>query len=120
MRRALLVLGFVVLPALPASAQSAARCRMLCPHEFNVEPTISIDNVFARPRIADAQGTIARERREAELEVIFSFGLPTRVAWLEFTAEASVVPFDREATPELEFEANFTWLPSDRTRAMQR
>jgi hypothetical protein len=58
---------------------------------------------------------MSRERRKQEFEVIFSVGLPTRASWLEFTAEAIVVPFDRDSTPELEFETNLLWLPPERT-----
>ncbi|MCA1562687.1 MAG: hypothetical protein LC753_08940 [Acidobacteria bacterium] len=43
-------------------------------------------------------------------------GLATRVRWLEFTVEGIFLPFDREATPELEFETNLVWLPAERTR----
>jgi hypothetical protein len=42
--------------------------------------------------------------------------LPTRAPWLEFTVEAIFLPFDRESTPELEFETNFIWLRPERTR----
>ena len=56
-----------------------------------------------------------RDRREREFEVILSVGLPTRVPWLEFTVEAIFLPFERDSTPELEFETNFTWLPANRT-----
>jgi hypothetical protein len=115
-RRASLLVVFAWLSALPASAQSAAPCRVLCTPEFKIEPTITITNVFSRPRTAVDGETATRERRETEFEVIFSFGLPTRVSWLEFTAEAIVLPFDGDATPELELEANVIWLPSERTR----
>jgi hypothetical protein len=47
--------------------------------------------------------------------VILSLGLPTRVSWLDFTVEAIFLPFDADSTPELEFEANFVWLPAQRT-----
>jgi hypothetical protein len=114
--RGLLIMAFAVLPALPVAAQAQPPCRVLCAPEFKIEPTITITNVFSRPRTAADNETPARETRETEIEVIFSFGLPTRVPWLEFTAEAIVLPFERDATPELEFEANVTWLPSERTR----
>ena len=42
--------------------------------------------------------------------------MPTRASWLEFTAEAIFLPFDRESTPELEFEINLIWLRPERTR----
>jgi hypothetical protein len=60
--------------------------------------------------------TVTRERRDTEFEVILSLGLPTRVSWLEFTVEAIFLPFDRDSTPELEFETNVVWLPAERTK----
>ena len=42
--------------------------------------------------------------------------MATRASWLEFTAEAIFLPFDRESTPELEFEINLIWLRPERTR----
>ena len=108
---------FVVslLSASEAAAQSASACRMLCAPEFKVEPTITFTNLFSAPRIVDEQGTTTREPRGTEFEVILSLGLPTRASWLEFTVEAIFLPFDRESTPELEFETNFIWLPAERT-----
>ena len=81
-----------------------------------MEPTVTFSNVFGSPRIVDEQGTITREPRETAFEVILSLGLPTRVSWLEFTVEAIFLPFDRESTPELEFETSVMWLPVGRTR----
>lgn len=105
----------LVLSVAQASAQEQARCRVLCAPEFHVEPTITFTNVFGSPRITDADGGATREPRETEFEVILSLGLPTRLRWLEFTVEAIFLPFDRDSTPELEFETNFVWLPSERT-----
>lgn len=97
-------------------AQDKAACRLLCGPEFHVEPTVTFGNLFARPRMVSEDGTTTRERRETDFEVILSLGLPTRISWLEFTVEAIFLPFDRESTPELEFETNITWLPGERTR----
>ncbi|OGA50182.1 MAG: hypothetical protein A3G25_04255 [Betaproteobacteria bacterium RIFCSPLOWO2_12_FULL_63_13] len=83
---------------------------------MKVEPTVTFTNLFGSPRIDGEQGTTTRERRETEFEVIVSLGLPTRAPWLEFTVEAIFLPFDRESTPELEFETNCIWLPAERTR----
>jgi hypothetical protein len=115
-RVASLVLGFGLLGASQLAAQAPPTCHVVCAPEFKVEPTVTFTNVFGSPRIVDEQGTTTREPRESELEVIFSLGLPTRVPWLEFTVEAIVLPFERESTPELEFETNFIWLPEERTR----
>jgi hypothetical protein len=106
----------LVLAATAAWAQEPALCRVLCSPEFKVEPTITFTNVFGSPRIMSDDGTVTRESRETEFELILSLGLPTRVSWLEFTVEAIFLPFDRDSTPELEFETNFIWLPSSRTR----
>jgi hypothetical protein len=106
----------LVLSVSPAWAQEGTKCRVLCTPEFNVEPTITFSNLFDSPRIASDDGTVTRELREREFEMIFSLGLPTRVPWLEFTVEAIVMPFDRDSTPELEFESNFVWLPGGRTQ----
>jgi hypothetical protein len=106
----------VVLAATPVWAQAHEPCRVLCPPEFKVEPTITFTNLFGSPRIMSDDGTVTRESRETEFELILSLGLPTRVSWLEFTVEAIFLPFDRDSTPELEFETNFMWLTSARTR----
>ena len=106
----------VLLAATPAWAQQPAPCRVLCSPEFKIEPTITFTNLFGSPRIISDDGTVTRESRDTQFELILSLGLPTRLSWLEFTFEAIFLPFDRDSTPELEFETNFIWLPSERTR----
>jgi hypothetical protein len=110
-----LVFAFTLSAAARLLAQTSPACRFLCAPEVKVEPTVTFTNLFGSPRHVAEDGTISRERREQEFEVIFSVGLPTRLSWLEFTAEAIVLPFDRESTPELEFETNLLWLPPERT-----
>jgi hypothetical protein len=111
-----LALGVLLLGAPTVLAQAPPPCRVLCAPEFKVEPTITFSNIFGSPRIVREDGTVTRERRETDFEVILSLGLPTRVTWLEFTVEAIFLPFDRDSTPELEFETNFLWLPAERTK----
>jgi len=106
----------LVLAATSAWAQEPAPCRVLCSPEFKIEPTITFTNLFGSPRIISDDATVTREPRETQFEVIVSLGLPTRVSWLELTVEAIFQPFDRDSTPELEFETNFIWLPSERSR----
>jgi hypothetical protein len=113
---AVLVFACALVGAPQIFAQARPACRVLCTPEFKVEPTVTFSNLFGSPRILDEQGTITREPRETAFEVILSLGLPTRVSWLEFTVEAIFLPFDRESTPELEFETNVMWLPGERTR----
>ena len=114
----ILVLVIVATVGWPAYvlAQPASACRLFCTPKFKVEPTITITNLFRAPDVLMDDGRIVREPREREFETILSIGLPTRAAWFEVTVEAIFLPFDRESTPELEFEANFIWLPSSRTR----
>jgi hypothetical protein len=106
----------VGLASAPAWAQDPTPCRFLCSPKFKIEPTITFTNLFGSPRIASDDGTVTQEPRETEFELILSLGLPTRASWLEFTVEGIFLPFDRDSTPELEFETNFIWLPSERTR----
>jgi hypothetical protein len=114
--KGVVVMLVLLLSAVQARAQEPVRCRVLCAPEFKVEPTITFTNVFGSPQILQEDGAVTREPRDTEFEVILSLGLPTRVSWLEFTVEAIFLPFDRESTPELEFETNFVWLPAERTR----
>jgi hypothetical protein len=113
MSRAAAALLLFGLPAAPAAAQE--KCRPFCAPSFKVEPTVTVTNVFRGARIIQEDGLATREPRESEFEIILSVGLPTRMSWLEFTVEAIFLPFDRESTPELEFETNLIWLPSART-----
>ena len=111
-----MVFVVILLSAWEAAGQTTPTCRVLCAPEFKVEPTVTFTNLFGSPRIVDELGTTTREPRETEFEVILSLGLSTRASWLEFTVEAIFLPFDRESTPELEFETNFIWLSGERTR----
>lgn len=100
----------------PLAAQESSKCRVLCAPEFKVEPTVTFGNLFGSPRVEDESGITTREPRETAFEIILSFGLPTRASWLEFTVEGIFLPFDRDSTPELEFETNLICLPAERTR----
>jgi hypothetical protein len=115
-RVGVLVFVATALSAAEAAAQAPPPCPLLCAAEFKVEPTITFTNLFGSPRIADEQEAVTRESRDTDLEIILSFGLPTRASWLELTVEAIFLPFDRDSTPELELETNFVWLPARRTR----
>jgi hypothetical protein len=114
--RVVAVVAMTLVLAVPsARAQGSAPCRVFCSPEFKVEPTITFTNLFGSPRIAGDDGTVTRDLGETDFEMILSLGLPTRASWLEFTVEAIFLPFDRDGTPELEFETNFIWLPGERT-----
>jgi hypothetical protein len=115
-RASVLAFAFALLGTPQVFAQAPPVCHVLCTPKLKVEPTVTFTNLFGSPRIVGEQGITTRERREIEFEVIVSVGLPTRAPWLELTVEAIFLPFDRESTPELEFESNFIWLPAERTR----
>ena len=117
MNKVWIIAAGLILAASSARAQDPPpKCRFLCAPEFKLEPTVTFTNVFRPARVAADGGTTTREARAAEFETILSFGLPTRISWLDFTIEAILLPFAADSTPELEFEANFLWLPADRTR----
>jgi hypothetical protein len=111
----LVVVCVLMLPA-SAQGQQDEGCRFLCAPEFMVEPTLTVTNLFRSARIVGDDGAEAKEARETEFELILASDLPTRISWLGFTVEAIFLPFERDSTPELEFETNFTWLPAERTR----
>ena len=113
MSRVAIACLMLVLSVAPSWAQDP--CRVLCAPEFNVEPTFTFPNLFGSPRTVGEDDGITREGRKPEFEVILSLGVPTRISWLEFAVEAIFLPFDRESTPELEFETNLVWLPGERT-----
>lgn len=116
MRRSVLTVAFLLMGGVAAQAQNSVPCRFLCAPEFNIEPTITFTTLFNSPRIIVDDGATVRDRRETDFELILSFGLPTRIPWLDFTVEAIFLPFEADSTPELEFETNFVWLPAHRTR----
>jgi hypothetical protein len=138
MRLALVALLF---PALVPDQALAAekKCLLLCAPELKIEPTISVSNLFRRPRIAELeQGRITavrREEREAEFEIILSVGIPTAIPRVALTLEAIWTPFAgasrnpftgktaeelgrseiRDNPVELEFETNFYILEAEQT-----
>jgi hypothetical protein len=115
-RHAILTVSVLFIAGLSVDAQESVPCRLLCAPEFKVEPTITFTTLFNSPEIIVDDGAPVRDRRETDLEVILSLGLPTRVSWLDFTIEAIFLPFEADSTPDLEFETNFVWLPAQRTR----
>ena len=116
--RAVILAGiFALIAATETLAQDApSACRVLCAPHFNVEPTLTFSNLFSRPRVINEGGTVVREDRRLDFEIILAMGMPTRASWLKFTVEGIFLPFDRDSTPELEFETNIVWLPAERTR----
>jgi len=112
-------LGFVAmvvtLAAIPAAAQPANTCRLICELEWKIEPTFTIDNLAKRHRV-ETDGTVERVSREWVFETVFALDMSTPLPWLGFTAEAITAPFADDNEVQLEFETNFHWLPDSRTK----
>jgi hypothetical protein len=100
--------------AIPAAAQPADPCRLLCDLEWKIEPTFTIENLAQRHRV-ETDGNVERVTREWVFETVFALDMSTRLPWLGVTAEAITAPFSDDNEVELELEANFHWLPEART-----
>ena len=75
-----------------AAAQPAPRCAFVCAPELKIEPTVTVENLFGRPRV-DADGRVVRAAREHVFELIFALDIPTEIPRVGFTLEAIFVPF---------------------------
>lgn len=114
MRRLLAGAALVLAATASPAVAGDDPCAFLCAPELKIEPTFTVGHVFGRARV-ERDGTIARQPRGVGFELILATDVPTRVPWLGFSAEAIFLPFDAEATPELEFETKFYWLRASRT-----
>lgn len=101
--------------AIPATAQPASTCRLICELEWKIEPTFTIDNLAKRHRV-ETDGLAERVSRERVFETVFALDMSTRLSWLGFTAEAITAPFADDNEVQLEFETNFHWLPDSKTK----
>ena len=81
-----------LLLAAPAAAQDEPRCAFLCAPELKIEPTWTIENLGARPRI-DIDGQVERAARETVFELIFALDVPTTIPRVGLTLEAVFIPF---------------------------
>jgi hypothetical protein len=108
----LLALALAV-PA-PALAQSEPPCVFLCPPEFKIEPTWTIENLFGAPRI-ETGGIIERESRETVFEMIFAVDVPTSIPRIGMTFEAAFAPFQDDNGVDLETELNIHLFDTEQT-----
>lgn len=109
----LALFAFVVIPSV-AFAQSEPRCAFLCAPEFKVEPTWTVENLFAPPRI-ESGGTVGRVSRETIFEVIFALDVPTSIPRIGMTFEAAFSPFRDDNDVDLETELNIILLETEET-----
>ena len=119
MKRVLAMTALVLASAAASVSAQEPRCAFLCAPEFKAEPTVTFGNVFGRATVT-RDGTSARQPRGIDFELILATDVATRLPWLGFSVEGIFLPFDRDATPELEFEAKFYWLPGSRTGGCRR
>jgi hypothetical protein len=110
----LLPIALLLLPA-PARAQSEPRCVFLCAPEFKVEPTWTVENLRAAPRI-EVDGQIERQSRETIFEMIFALDVPTSIPHLGMTFEAAFSPFRDDNDVSLETELNIQLFDTDKTK----
>ena len=85
------IAGLLLLPAL-ASAQNTPRCAFLCAPELKIEPTWTIENLGARPKV-EIDGQEERAARESVFELIFALDVPTTIPRVGLTLEAIFIPF---------------------------
>ncbi len=88
---ALLVAGLALAPA-PAAAQGSRGCKVLCAPELKIEPTLTTNKLFRRPRV-EVDGQVQRMPRETVFELIFALDVPTAIPRLGVTLEAIFTPF---------------------------
>lgn len=115
MRISAYVVVAVCLIGVPAAAHGQADCRVLCTPQLLVEPTLTVENLARRARVATAAGEEQRQARETVFEIIFAVDIPTQLPRLGFTGEAIVVPFTGDNGVELELEANIGLIQSEQT-----
>ena len=105
--------ALVVLPSV-AWAQSEPQCAFLCAPAFKVEPTWTVENLFAPPRI-ESGGPVERVSRETIFEVIFALDVPTSIPRIGMTFEAAFSPFRDDNDVDLETELNIILLETEQT-----
>lgn len=78
-------------------AQEPDGCRILCPPDVALEPTLSIENIAGRHRTATLRDGIpvdtTRVDTETVFEVVLAVGIPTEIPRVDLTLEAIWAPF---------------------------
>jgi len=116
---AVVVLLLVFLMPMAASGQETEEgngCMVLCTPELDVEPTLTVENLFAPPRVEEvSSGDITRLERELAFEAILALGVPTELPYVGLTLEAIFAPFADDNDLEFETELNLIFLREEWT-----
>jgi hypothetical protein len=123
---------FLLLTPTPTRAQES--CALFCKPELKIEPTITVENLWHRPR-TEIDGHVSEAGREGVFELIFALGVPTTIPRIGLTFEAIFIPFGstsehpftgatadrisrnsiRDNGVEIEAELNFDLVSGDQT-----
>lgn len=102
-----------------ALSQEEPPCVVLCAPELNFEPTLTVENLFARPRVATLQGgapvDTTRLAHETAFEAILAVDVPTEIPRVGLTLEVIWPPFADDNELELELELNLLLLTEAET-----
>lgn len=143
-RIGLLLMVFLTAAGFPAAGQAPSdndECFFFCRPELKIEPTVTVENLFSRHRVAelDSDGqvvSVTRASRERVFELIAALDVPTEIPRVGFTFEVIFIPFAsgsenpltgmtaqdigrtsiRDNTPEVEIELNLEWLRPEDTK----
>lgn len=91
----LLLAAGLLVPA-PLLAQQE-ECTVLCSPELKFEPTVTVENLFAAPRVVELEGGSPADTvqldQETVFELIFALDVPTEIPRVGLTLEAIWTPF---------------------------
>jgi hypothetical protein len=91
-------------------------CVVLCTPELEFEPTLTVENLFAPPRVEDiSSGAVSRLERELAFEMVLGVSVPTELPYVGLTFEAIFTPFVDNNGLELESELNLVFLREEWT-----
>ena len=118
------------------AAQKPNKCKLLCIPKLKLEPTLTIENLFSPPRIAELENGVPVKTteavREATFEMVLALDIPTEIPRVGLTFETIWAPFTgtpenpftnvmaqeleiRDNSVELEFELNLMLLEAEQS-----
>lgn len=99
-----------------AQEPEGTSCTVLCTPERNFEPTLSLGDLIAAPRVEDvATGQRRRLGVDPVFQATLSLGIPTELPYVELTLETIFTPFVDDNALEFEAELNLVFLRKEWT-----